>query len=128
MFSGDQGAAALPGSSLPGSSASSPSFQRELFGADAGGAIIKDKVFWFADAERAKQDLTAAEPFTFHFDGLNATLSEPYREFTTDERVDWNMRGSTRAFYRFNFFQNSDLRPFGSAQFHAAIAPSPTTL
>ena len=25
------------------------------------------------------------------------------------------MRGSTRAFYRFNFFQNSDLRPYGSA-------------
>ena len=115
VFSGDQGAAALPGSAPPGSSASSPSFQREVFGADAGGAIIKDKVFWFADAERAKQDLTAAEPFTAPFDGLNATLSEPYREFDTDERVDWNMRGSTRAFYRFNFFQNSDLRPFGSA-------------
>jgi hypothetical protein len=108
VFRGDQGAATLPGSTAS-------SFQRELFGADAGGAIIKDKVFWFADAERAQQNLTAAEPFTSPFDGLNATLVEPYREFDTDERVDWNMRGSTRAFYRFNFFQNSDLRPNGSA-------------
>src|SRR5580700_8679859 len=107
-FRGNQGAAELPGSTAS-------SFQRELFGADAGGAIIKDKVFWFADAERAQQNLTAAEPFTSPFDGLNAALSEPYREFATDERVDWNMRGSTRAFYRFNFFQNSDLRPQGSA-------------
>ena len=110
VYGGDQGAAALPGST-----GSSSSLQRELFGGDVGGAIIKNKVFWFADAERVQQNLTAAEPFTAPFDGLNASLSEPYREFTTDERVDWNMRGSTRAFYRFNFFQNSDLRPFGSA-------------
>ncbi len=46
---------------------------------------------------------------------MKATLVEPYREFDTDERVDWNMRGSTRAFYRLSFFQNSDLRPNGSA-------------
>ncbi len=108
VFRGNQAAADLPGSTVS-------SFQRELFGADAGGAIIKDKVFWFGDAERAQQNLTAAEPFTYPFDGLNATLDEPYREFDTDERVDWNMRGSTRAFYRFNFFQNSDLRPYGTA-------------
>ncbi len=108
VFRGDQAAAALPGSPKP-------SFQREQFGADAGGAVIKDKVFWFLDAERTKQDLTAAEPFAFPFDGLNATLAEPYREFDTDGRFDWNMRGSTRAFYRFNFFENNDLRPYGSA-------------
>ncbi|MGA7216712.1 MAG: carboxypeptidase regulatory-like domain-containing protein [Candidatus Sulfotelmatobacter sp.] len=113
VYRGDQGAAPLPGSSLPGATASS--FQRELFGADAGGAIIKDKAFWFADAERATQNLTSAVPFTYPFDGLNASLSEPYREFDTDERVDWNMRGSTRAFYRFNFFENNDVRPYGSA-------------
>jgi hypothetical protein len=111
VFRGNQGAADLPGSTA----SFSPSFQRELFGGDAGGAIIKDKVFWFADAERAKQDLTTCEAFAPPFDGLEATLAEPYREFNTDERVDWNMRGSTRAFYRFNFFQNSDQRPTGSA-------------
>jgi len=107
-FRGNQAAADLPGDTAS-------SFQRELFGGDAGGTIIKDKVFFFADAERALQNLTAAEPFTYPFDGLSATLDEPYREFNTDERVDWNMRGSTRAFYRFNFFQNSDFRPYGSA-------------
>jgi hypothetical protein len=108
VFRDDQVAATLPG-------ATKSSFQREWYGGDAGGAIIKDKIFWFADAERAQQNLTAAEPFTYPFDGLNATLSEPYRDFDTDERVDWNLRGSTRAFYRFNYFQNSDVRPFGSA-------------
>ena len=108
LFRSHDAAAELPGST-------DDYFQREQFGGNAGGAIIKNKVFWFADAERARQNLTTAEPFAFPFNGLNTTLVEPYRDFYTDERVDWNMRGSTRAFYRFNFFQNSDLRPFGSA-------------
>jgi hypothetical protein len=107
VFRGDQGAAKL--------TSPSSSFQREQFGANAGGAIVKDKVFWFADAERTQQNLTAAEPLSYPFNGLNTTLAQPYREFDTDERVDWNMRGSTRAFYRFNYFQNSDLRPNGNA-------------
>jgi hypothetical protein len=111
VYSGDQGAAALPGSTA----SSRSSFQREQFGANLGGAIIKDKVFGFADAERTQQNLTAAEVFSYPFSGLNTVLSEPYREFDTDERVDWNMRGSIRAFYRFNYFQNSDLRPNSSA-------------
>jgi Carboxypeptidase regulatory-like domain len=108
LFRGDEGAASLPGTTPQ-------SFSREQFGGHAGGAVIKDKVFWFAAAERAKQDLTEPESFAYPFDQLNANLDEPYRDFDTDERIDWNMRGSTRAFYRFNFFQNSDLRPFGSA-------------
>jgi hypothetical protein len=111
VYSGDQAAAALP--RAPGGSSSS--FHREQFGANAGGAIVKDKVFWFADAERTQQNLTALEPLSYPFNALNTILSQPYREFNTDERVDWNMKGSTRAFYRFNFFQNSDLRPNGTA-------------
>lgn len=111
VYRGDQGAAALPSLATGPSS----SFQREQFGANAGGAIVKDKVFWFADAERTQQNLTALEPFSYPFSVLNTILTQPYREFDTDERVDWNMRGSTRAFYRFNFFQNSDLHPAGSA-------------
>ena len=111
VYRGDQGAAAIPGTTA----GSSSYFQREQFGANAGGAVIPDKVFWFADAERTQQNVTAPEPFIFPFSALNTVLSQPYREFDTDERVDWNMRESTRAFYRFNFFQNSDQRPAGSA-------------
>ncbi|MGA8213039.1 MAG: carboxypeptidase-like regulatory domain-containing protein [Candidatus Sulfotelmatobacter sp.] len=107
-FRGNQTAAALPGPTAP-------PFQREQFGGNLGGAVIKDKLFWFLDGERTKQDLDAAEPFSAPFDVLNTTLTDPYREFNTDERVDWNVKGNTRAFYRFNFDQNRGVRPFGSA-------------
>src|SRR5262249_23799084 len=67
------------------------------------------------DAERAKQDLTAAQPFTFPFDALPTALVEPFRETQVDGRVDWQIRGSAKMFYRFNFDENSQIRPFGSA-------------
>lgn len=106
-FRGDEGAAALPG-------ATHSSFQQEQYGGAVGGAVIRDKVFLFADAERNQQNLTAAESFVYPFNGLTSSLSEPYRDFATDERVDWNLRHSTHAFYRFNYFDNSDVRPFSS--------------
>jgi hypothetical protein len=108
LFRGNQIAAALPG-------VTPPTFQREQFGGRLGGALIKDKLFWFLDAERNKQDLMAAEPFAAPFDVLDTTLGEPFREVETDSRLDWNIRGSARAFYRFNFDQNSQIRPYGSA-------------
>jgi hypothetical protein len=108
LFRGNQAAAALPGPTAP-------PFQREQFGGRLGGAIIKDKLFWFIDAERTKQDLTAAEPFVAPFNTLNTTLVQPFREVETDGRVDWLIRGSAKAFYRFNFDQNSQIRPYGSA-------------
>jgi hypothetical protein len=108
LFRGNQIAAALPG-------VTPPPFQREQFGGRLGGALIKDKLFWFLDAERSKQALTAAEPFAAPFDVLDTTLGEPFREVETDGRLDWNIRGSARAFYRFNFDQNSQIRPYGSA-------------
>jgi hypothetical protein len=108
LFRGNQTSAALPGSTAP-------PFQREQFGGRAGGRVIKDKLFWFLDVERSKQDLGAAEPFVAPFDTLGTTLTEPFREVQTDGRLDWNIRGSARMFYRFNFDQNSQIRPFGSA-------------
>jgi len=111
LFRGNQTSAALPHSA----GTAAPPFQREQFGGRGGGRLVKDKLFWFVDAERSKQNLTAAEPFSPPFDALNTTLTEPFREVQTDGRLDWNIRGSARMFYRFNFDQNSQIRPFGSS-------------
>jgi len=108
FFRGNQTAAALPGPTAP-------PFQREQFGGRLGGYLIKDKLFWFIDGERSKQDLTAAEPFTPPFDSLGTTLVQPFREVQLDGRLDWQLHNNAHAFYRFNFDQNSQIRPFGSA-------------
>ena len=108
LFRNQSTSAALPGPTPP-------PFEREQYGGRAGGPIIKDKVFWFVDAERSKQDLIASQPFSPPFDTVDTTLAEPFRETLVNARADWNIRGSQRAFFRFNFDQNSQIRPFGSA-------------
>ncbi len=124
VYRGDQGAAALPGHGAQ-------SFEREQYGGSVGGALIKDRLFWFIDGERTMQDLTARESFAAPFNTLNATLAEPFREVQGDGRLDWQRRKDARAFYRFTFDQVSDIRPFGSASSFQGIrnathAPSHT--
>ena len=108
FYLGHQGSAALPGSgSLP--------FQREQYGARAGGAIIQDKLFWFLDGERLQQNVTSAEPFAPPFNSLGTSLSQPLREFQGDARLDWQRRPDAHGFYRFGFDQVSQVRPFGAS-------------
>jgi len=106
-FRGDQGAAALPGSA-------STRFSREQFGARVGGTLVKDKLFFFLDAERTKQDLTAPELFAAPFNTSQTTMAQPFRELLADGRLDWQGRKNTHAFYRFNFDEVSQIGPFGA--------------
>jgi hypothetical protein len=57
------GVAALPGGS------SSP-WEREQFGGNFGGAIIKDKLFFFMDVERSRQDLNNPIPLPAPFSAI----------------------------------------------------------
>jgi len=106
FFRGNQTAASLPGPAT--------SFQREQFAARLGGALIKDKLFGFLAAERTKQDLTAPQSFPVPFNTLSAPLSQPFRELQTDGRLDWQRPSGAHAFYRFDFDQTSEVRPFRS--------------
>lgn len=95
---------------LPG--ASSDYFQRNQYGGNFGGAIIKDKLFFFVDAERTKQDqgipILAAPPF----DALTGALPAPFREADGIAKLDWQIRNNYKMFYRFSYDQNSDTTPF----------------
>jgi hypothetical protein len=100
---------------LPGDS--DTYFQRNQFGGNFGGAIIKNKVFFFMDAERTKQDfqnpVLAAPPFNT----LAGAYSAPFREIETIGRLDYQISSSVKAFYRFSFDQNSDLSSYEAVAF-----------
>jgi len=63
---------------LPGNS--NTPFQRNQFGGSFGGAIIKNKLFFFVDAERTKQDFVQPVLAGPPFESSTGGFSAPFRE------------------------------------------------
>ncbi len=87
---------------------------QQQFGGNLGGTLIKDKLFWFIDGERNRRDLQNPVLAGFPFSARSTTIDEPFREVDTTDRVDYVLSNTARAFYRFSYDQNSDVRPLGS--------------
>ena len=94
---------------LPG--ASNNPFQRNQFGGNLGGRIIKDKLFFFFDAERTKQDLLDPVLPGGAFAGQTGSFDSPFRETETIGRVDYQAN-RYKVFYRFTYDQNKSVLPF----------------
>ena len=89
-------------------------FQREQFGGNVGGAIIKNKLFFFADGERTKQDaFTAVSLAGSPFASLSGGFSQPFRESNLLGKIDYNFGNGAKAFYRYSYFANSLFATFG---------------
>jgi hypothetical protein len=87
-------------------------FQRNNFGGNLGGPIIKDKLFFFADAERLKQDQIAPVGNQAPFAGLNGGFSSPFRDTEGVAKLDWHINDNYSMFYRFSYEQNRSVRGF----------------
>ena len=87
-------------------------FQRNQFGGRVGGPILKDKLFFFLDGERNKQDATAPVQLPQPFDVFSGGFNEAFRENELLGKLDYQI-GRAHLFYRYSYFSNSLPATFG---------------
>jgi hypothetical protein len=87
-------------------------FRREQFGANVGGPVKKDKVFFFLDWERSRQDYAAPIQLSGPFAPLSSSINEPFKEHDALGRLDWQATNNLKVFYRFTYNINSNVVPY----------------
>jgi hypothetical protein len=103
-------------------------FNRKQYGANLGGALIKDKLFAFGSWERTTQDLLATATPEAPFDALRSTFNSPFRDQLYLGRLDYNVTNNMHAFFKFGYEQNLNAATFipGTYQEFANIDFTPT--
>ncbi|HKU24157.1 MAG TPA: TonB-dependent receptor, partial [Candidatus Sulfotelmatobacter sp.] len=89
-------------------------YQRSHFGGSLGGAVVKDKLFYFINAERVKQGLVIPLAPAPPFDVLPKSYPGGFKDTMTMGKLDWRIKPDMTLFYRINYEWNGDTRAYGS--------------
>jgi hypothetical protein len=100
------GAAAAPGGN-------NYAFQRNQFGGRLGGAIIKDKLFFFGSSERVKQDSFNAVQEFAPFTQYNGGYTSPFRDNYSVGRIDYTAPKEIHFFFRGAYENNLNDATYG---------------
>ena len=87
-------------------------YQRNNFGGRFGGPVLKDKLFFFIDAERQKQD-GFAPVVVSAIPSLTGGFTSPFRDTAVTGKLDWNATKDIHVFYRFTYNWNISEANFG---------------
>ena len=85
-------------------------YQRSHFGGSLGGAVVKDKLFYFLNAERVKQGLIVPLAPAPPFDVLPKSYPGGFKDTMTMGKLDWRIKPDMTLFYRINYEWNGDTR------------------
>ena len=105
------------GAALPGPVGIPSPYQRNQDGGNFGGPLLKDKLFFFLDAEHTNQNLVAPVVAAAPFDVYNGTFNSPFRETDLEGRVDFNIWKNVRTFYRYSYFDSKAVATGGAVGF-----------
>ena len=89
-------------------------YQRNQYGGELGGPIVKDKLFFFATMEHVRQPLDVPLTPESMFAGyIPTSYPAVFKDTTSLARLDWQIKPNMRLFYRFTYNYNGDVRAYG---------------